>query len=119
MKIMASHEYGLLHRAFEDTGKELGIVPFDARVLVVLAEHDGQLTSDRIAHELVAGDSSIRRSLLTLYAKRLADGTAADGSRRRPGQRTLVTLTPDGWRGARFAAARAAALQNLDHERTA
>lgn len=116
---MASHDYGILNRSFDDAGKEFRITPFDVRVLVLLHEREGQLTSDRIAHELVAHDSAVRRSLLTLYAKRLADGESVNGGRRRPGQRTLVTITPAGALVAKFAAARAAALQDLDTERTA
>lgn len=86
--------YTRLHLAISCAAEHL--FPMDVRLLVALRDAGGELRSDVLTEVLGCDSTSVRRSLQILYRHSLADGRGSDGGARRPGIRTLVSLTPAG-----------------------
>lgn len=88
--------YARLHGALAGVAEARTLFLMDVRVLVALREAGGSLRSDVLTETLECDSTAVRRALQTLYRRKLADGRGSDGGARRPGIRTLVSLTPDG-----------------------
>jgi CO/xanthine dehydrogenase Mo-binding subunit len=93
--------YSRIHRAIAETANELGIEPRDVRLLLAIAELGGErVSSDQLEQAMeyvtAASASAARRSLTMFYLQGLATGIASDGGKRRPGVRSLITLTETG-----------------------
>lgn len=96
--------YSKIHNVFAFWAEAHGITPYDVRVLVAVAESEGKqglypaAPTDYVQEVLSDHNgSSVRRSVLDLYKLELAEGRGIDGKERRPGTRTLVILTSDGF----------------------
>ncbi len=88
-----TEQYTLLHQAFTAVGRAEKIAPHDARVLLAIHDLGGRVETDKLEAALGHHASAVRRSLGTLYDRGLAVGVASLGGRRRPGVRTLVSIT--------------------------
>lgn len=88
---MITTDYAITHRALVNLAREHQLVPHDVRVLLAVAELGGDARSDELEHAMLDEGTAVRRSLITLYNRGLADGWP-----RKRGTRTIVTLTETG-----------------------
>ena len=88
--------YSTIHAAIRLTAKAHGIEGYATRVVLAIAEHGPRVRSDELESLLGEDGSAMRRALLHLYGRKLARGIGDGGGPRRPGVRSVVTLTAAG-----------------------
>jgi hypothetical protein len=89
-------DYTRTHLAIAVEAKGASVDPFCVRVLLALHDCGGSASTAELEDDLASDGAAVRRALLALYPRKLAMGAGADGGPRRPGVRTVATLTDDG-----------------------
>jgi hypothetical protein len=95
--VTTTETYTRIHATFARVARRHELNPFIVRCLVALRENPGQTATTDELYALTASEGSmVRRSLLTMYWRDLANGVGVDGRPRRRGTTTQVSLTAAG-----------------------